>query len=123
MNHKPRTKVTNIRVDWSDPKLESLLRRSENWSLDNRGGHTPQDVEVYLGWSATVGRSARLVWERDQSVVVLTNFPIAKGEHVRLDKHLGDSIRTLWGVAVDGRESNREEDREQGLHVYWLQIR
>ncbi len=97
MSHKSNTQVSNTRVDWSDPQLESLLRRSEGWQLDNRGGYSPQDVQVYVGWSGSVGRSAVLVWERDKSVVVQTDFPIGKGEQVRVDKHLGESIRTLWG--------------------------
>lgn len=123
MTHKPNTKVSNIRVDWNDPQLESLLRRSESWRLDNRGGYTPQDVQVYVGWSGTIGRSAVLVWERDKSVVLEANFPIGQGEQIRVDKHLGESIRTLWGVVVETREGVREEDRKRGIHLYWLQVR
>lgn len=123
MTHKSHTKVSNVRVNWNDPELASLLQRSEAWQLDNRGGHAAQDVQVYLGWSGTVGRSALLVWERDQSVVLETNFPIGQGEQVRVDKHLGDRIRTLWGVVVEGREGSREEDRSKGVHLYWLQVR
>jgi hypothetical protein len=123
MTHRPDTRVSNIRVDWNDPQLESLLRRSESWSLDNRGGFTPQEVQIYLGWSGTVGRSAMLVWERDKSVVLETNFPLGLGEHVRVDKHLGESIRTLWGVVADGREGFRGEDRKKGIHLYWLHVK
>jgi hypothetical protein len=123
MNHRPHTRVSHVRVDWNDPQLESLLRRSESWSLDNRGGFTPQEVQIYLGWSGTVGRSAMLVWERDKSVVLETNFPIGLGEHVRIDKHLGEGIRTLWGVVADGREGFREEDRKKGIHLYWLHVK
>jgi hypothetical protein len=123
MTHKAHTKVSAVRVNWNDPELASLLSRSESWSLDNRGGFTPQDVQVYVGWSGTVGRSATLVWEREKSVVLEATFPMGKGDHVRVDKHLGESIRTLWGVVVDGREGYREEDRQRGIHLYWLQVR
>jgi hypothetical protein len=123
MTHKPHTKVSGLRVDWNDPELSSLLKRSEGWQLDNRGGFATQEVQVYLGWSGTVGRSAVLVWEREKSVVLETNFPIGQGEQVRVDKHLGDRIRTLWGVVVEGREGVREEDRQRGIHLYWLQVR
>lgn len=123
MTHKSHAKVSNVRVDWSDPQLESLLHRSESWRLDNRGGYSPQDVQVYLGWSGTVGRAAVLVWERDQSVVLETDFPIGQGEQIRVDKHLGESIRTLWGVVVEERKGQREEDRLKGLHLYWLHVR
>jgi hypothetical protein len=123
MTPKPHAKVSSVRVDWNDPELSSLPKRSESWQLDNRGGYTPQEVQVYLGWSGSVGRSAMLVWERDQSVVLEVDFPIGQGEHVRVDKHLGDRIRTLWGVVVEGREGFREEDRKRGIHLYWLKIR
>ncbi|GLQ51007.1 hypothetical protein ACFFJT_07365 [Dyella flava] len=123
MTQTPHTQLSSARVNWNDPELSLLLKRSENWQLDNRGGFTPQDVQVYLGWSSTVGRSAMLVWERDKSVVLEVDFPLGKGDQVRVDKHLGDSIRTLWGVVVEGREGVREEDRRRGIHLYWLQVR
>lgn len=123
MTHKPHTRVSTVRVDWNDPELASLLQRSEGWRLDNRGGFSPQDVEIYLGWSGTVGRSAVLVWERESSIVLETRFALAEGEQVRIDKHLGDRIRTLWGVVLEGREGFREEDRKKGIHLYWLQAR
>jgi hypothetical protein len=123
MTHQPHAKVSNVRVNWNDPDLSSLLKRSESWQLDNRGGCTPQDVQVYVGWSGTVGRSASLVWERDKSAVLETNFSIGPGEQVRVDKHLGESIRTLWGVVVEERKGSREEDHIRGIHLYWLQVR
>lgn len=122
MNRHVHTRVSNTNVNWDDPQLVSLLRRSEQWSIDNRGGFSPQDVHVYLGWSGSVGRTATLVWERDNAIVLETTFPIAQGEQVRIDKHLGNRIRTLWGVVVEGREGFREEDRQKGIHVYWLQV-
>jgi hypothetical protein len=123
MTYESPSSVTNVRVDWNDPQLESLLRRSDGWRLDNRGGYSPQDVQVYVGWSGTVGKSAVLVWERGQSVVLETDFPIGQGEQIRVDKHLGDSIRTLWGVVVEERKGQREEDRMKDLHLYWLHVR
>jgi hypothetical protein len=119
---KADTRISNVRVDWDDPQLVSLLRRSESWSIDNRGGFSSQHVQVYLGWSGTVGRSATLVWERENSIVIEATFPLAQGEQVRVDKNLGHRVRTLWGVVVEGREGHREEDRRKGIHVYWLQV-
>ena len=123
MTHKSHTKVSNVRVNWNDPELAALLKRSDNWQLDNRGGFAPQDVLVYLGWSGSVGRSAILVWEHGKSVVLETPFPLGNGEHVRVDKHLGDRIRSLWGVVLEGREGLRAEDRARGIHLYWVQVR
>ncbi|RDS84950.1 hypothetical protein DWU98_03110 [Dyella monticola] len=122
MNRHVHSGVSNVSVNWDDPQLVSLLRRSEQWSIDNRSGFSPQDVHVYLGWSGSVGRPATLVWERDNALVLETTFPIAQGEQVRVDKHLGNRIRTLWGVVVEGREGFREGDRQKGIHVYWLQV-
>jgi hypothetical protein len=123
MTHRPHTKISQVRVDWNDPELAALLKRSDNWQLDNRGGFMPQEVQVFLGWSGSVGRSAVLVWEHGKSVVLEAPFPMGKGDQVRVDKHLGDRIRTLWGVVVEGREGLRKEDREHGIHLYWLQVR
>src|ERR1700758_2608803 len=89
MSRKAHAQATNVSVDWDDPKLVSLLRRSEQWSIDNRGGFSPQSVEVYFGWSGSVGKTATLVWERDNAVVLETTFPIGQGEQIRVDKHLG----------------------------------
>ena len=122
MNRHANSDLRNVRVNWDDPQLVSLLRRSEQWSLDNRGGFSSQDVQVYFGWSGSVGRTATLVWERDNAVVLETTFPIGQNEQVRVDKHLGDRIRTLWGVVVEGREGFRDEDRQKGIQVYWLRI-
>jgi hypothetical protein len=122
MRRKESSLASNTQIDWDNPKLVSLLQRSEQWSIDNRGGFSPQSVEVYFGWSGSVGKTATLVWERENAVVLETTFPIGQGEQVRVDKHLGDRIRTLWGVVVDGREGAREEDRENGIHIYWLQL-
>ncbi|WP_233841869.1 hypothetical protein [Dyella sp. 2HG41-7] len=123
MSRKAHTNVSGTRVNWDDPQLASLLQRSESWSIDNRGGFSPQDVEIYVGWSGSIGRPAVLVWERGNAVVLETKFPIEKGEQIRVDKHLGDRIRTLWAMVVDGREGTRDEDRKNGVHIYWLQVR
>ncbi|RAO76605.1 hypothetical protein [Dyella jiangningensis] len=119
--HKPHTK--GHRVDWNDPRLADLLRRSENWKLDNRGQYDPKDVQIHLGWAANTARDAVLVWERDQVMMLETRFAIPVGEHVRVDEPRGETMRTAWGIVVEGREGFREEDRENGIHLYWLHLR
>jgi len=118
----PTQKLAN-RVDWNDPHLESLLRKTESWKLDNRGVYPAQEVQIHIGWGAAAGKPALLVWERDQAMVLETRFPLLQGEHVRVDSHLGDSIRTVWGVVVEGRKGHRAEDKANGVHVYWLHVR
>jgi hypothetical protein len=119
--HKPHQKANS--VDWDDPRLQALLRRSENWSLDNRGTYTPKHVEIQLGWGASTGRPAVLVWERDQVMMLETRFAIPLGEQVRVDEPQGERMRTTWGVVVEGREGFRAEDRANGVHLHWLHLR
>lgn len=123
MSHfKPHSKVPSNQVDWSDPQLEALLRKTESWKLDNRGGFPTQDVHVHVGWGANTGRKAILVWEKERVLVLETRFLIPKGEHVRVDRYYGDGVRTVWGVVAEGREGFREEDRQNGVYVYWLHM-
>jgi hypothetical protein len=55
---KPPSKVPSNRVNWSDPRLESLLRKSRDWQLDNRGNQPPLEVEIHVGWSASLDHTA-----------------------------------------------------------------
>ena len=89
----------------------------------DRGACEPREVQLHIGWGASSGRHAMLVWERDQAVVVVTGFPIPVGEHVRIDRYAGENVRSAWGVVVDGREGFRAEDRETGAWVHWLHLR
>lgn len=123
MSHfKPHSKVSNHQVNWSDPQLEALLRKTESWKLDNRGAFPSQDVQVHVGWGANTGRKAALVWENDRVLVLEAHFLIPQGEHVRVDRYYGESVRTVWGVVVEGREGFREEDRQNGVYVHWLHV-
>ncbi|HET6555264.1 MAG TPA: hypothetical protein VFG49_17190 [Dyella sp.] len=118
--HKPHSKGN---VDWSDPRLADLLRRSESWKLDNRGHYAPKVVQIHLGWGATTARPAILVWERDQVMMLETQFAIPTGEHVRVDEPRGETLRSLWGIVAETREGFRAEDRENGIHLHWLHLR
>jgi hypothetical protein len=124
MSHfKPNSKFSNQQVDWSDPHLESLLRKTEGWTLDNRGGFVASPVHIHVGWGANAARQAMLVWETDQVMVLETRFLIAQGEHVRVDRVSGETMRTLWGVVAEGRAGFREDDRQNGVYVHWLHVR
>lgn len=123
MSHfKSMSKITGNQVDWSDPRLEALLRKTEEWKLDNRGAFPEQDVHVHVGWGASTPRKATLVWESDRVMVLATRYLIPQGEHVRVDRLYGDGMRTLWAVVADGREGFREEDRANGVYVHWLHM-
>lgn len=117
--HKPAAH----QIDWSNSDLESLLRKTESWKLDNRSNHQPQHVELFIGWAGVTARPAVLVWQRDKVMVLETLFPLRRDEHVRVVRHFGKNQRTVWGIVADTREGCREEDREHGVHVHWLQVR
>lgn len=119
--HKQPSKDSS--VDWSEPHLEALLRKTEAWKLDNRGIYAPATVQIHLGWGATTGRPAVLVWERDQVMMIETRFSIELGEHVRVDEAQGLSLRSVWGIVAEGREGFRAEDRANGVHLHWLHLR
>jgi len=121
--HKTPARMTGNRVDWDDERLAALLKKTEGWTLDNRGTAEPQAVQLHVGWGASSGRQATLVWEREQALVLVTAFAIPVGEHVRIDRHLGEDLRSAWGVVVDGREGFRAEDREAGAWVHWVHVR
>lgn len=124
MSHfKPNSKISNNQVDWEDPRLQSLLSKTEGWKLDNRGAFAAIEVQLHVGWGGTTGRHAVLVWEADQVMVVETRFSIPCGENVRVDRLFAGSVRAVWGVVADGREGFREEDRQNGVYVHWLHVR
>lgn len=124
MSHfKPNSKLTNHEVDWNDPHLQSLLSKTESWTLDNRGAFAAVDAQIHMGWGASTARQAVLVWESDQVMVLETRFMIPQGEHVRVDRVQAGVLRTTWGMVVEGRAGFREEDRQQGIFVHWLHMR
>ena len=110
-------------VDWNHPELQLLLNKTEGWSLDNRGVYPRMACELHVGWGASVGRHATLVYEREGVMVVETNFAIPNGEHVRVDRIQAGALRSSWGTVMDGREGCRAEDRANGIHVHWVHVR
>ena len=124
MSHfKPNSKLTNNEVDWNDPRLQTLLSKTESWTLDNRGAFAATEVQIHMGWGANTARQAQLVWESNQVMVLETRFLIPQGEHVRVDRFQAGVARTVWGTVVEGREGFREEDRQNGIYVHWLHMR
>jgi hypothetical protein len=124
MSHITKSKLStnNSTVDWNDPHLEALLRKTESWKLDNRSAFTAEEVQLHVGWGASATRKAMLVWEVERVMVLETHFRMPQGEHVRVDRIYADGIRTMWGVVADEREGFREEDRENGVYVHWVHM-
>ena len=127
MGHdESRSSVTVGTVDWSDPELDALLQKVDGWRLDNRSDHPPQEVQIHIssGWTANsvVSKPAQLVSMDEQTMVVVTRFPVPQGDHVRVDSRHADDTRTVWGWMVEGREGSRVGDREHGLFLSKLRI-
>ncbi len=116
-------RATGNNVDWSDPRLQSLLSKTEGWSLDNRGVFSPVPCELHVGWGAGAGKPATLVFERDGVMVVEATFLIPQGEQVRVDRTPAGALRSSWGTVAEGRDGNRAEDRANGIRVYWIHVR
>ncbi len=116
--HKPASQG----VDWDHPDLKALLSKTEAWSLDNRNPRPPEEVQLHVGWAASTGRPATLVWEHEQAWVLETRFSLEPGEPVRVDRYRG-GLRSAWGTVLDGRPGQRADDAEHGLHVYWLHMK
>lgn len=125
MNHfdRPPSGPAGNSVDWTDPQLQSLLSKTEGWSLDNRGVFAPVACELHVGWGAASAKPATLVFERAGVMVVEARYIIPKGEQVRVDRIQAGMLRSAWGAVVDGREGYRADDRANGIHVYWLHTR
>lgn len=121
----PKVPAKNLsrRVDWDDPLLASLLKKTESWQLDNRGSFVLHDVEIYVGWGAGPGRPATVVWEKDLVRVLETNFPIEQGETVRIDKDVGGARQSSLGTLLDSRPGVRANDQPGDVFVHWVSIR
>ena len=120
MNYKDNQIRPSNRVDWSDPQLQKLLSKIEGWDLDNRESYPRKEVQIQVGWNAGVGKKAALVWKREKVMVLEVNFAIPTGEYVRVDTLFGDSMRSVWGVVVEGRAGRRPDDCANGVNIYWL---
>ncbi len=125
MNHpyKPPSQASGAPIDWGDPRLNSLLSKTEGWSLDNRGVFSPVACELHVGWGASAGKPATLVFQRDGVMVIEAAFIVAPDEQVRVDRIVLGQLRSTWGTVVEGRAGNRAEDRANGIHVYWVHTR
>jgi hypothetical protein len=124
--HQSHSGVSVGEIDWDDPYLSSLLEKTAGWQLDNRGNLPPQKVLIHIrsGWltANTVSKPALLVSRDEDTIVLVTRFPIQLGEHVGVDRLRGDGNPIAWGSVIEGREGLRAEDREHGLFLSWLRL-
>ncbi len=105
-HNKSRSSFSVGPVDWSDPNLDALLQKVDGWKLDNRSSHAPQEVQIHVssGWTAgsVVSKSAQLISMDGQTMVPATRFPVANGEHVRVDTRDAHGTHTVWTWMMKG---------------------
>jgi len=109
-------------VDWSDPRLKSLLDKVEGWALDNRGIHTAKPVKIHIGMGASGYKKAELVFRQGKVAIITASFQISAGECVQIDDNSSGAMRTYYGVVAEERPGQRVEDHESGVHVHWVHI-
>lgn len=109
-------------VDWDDPVLAALLKKSEGWELDNRRTFKMRLVEITIGWAAGKARRAAVVWERDNVIVLETDFPIAQGMRLRIEKYGANTGDAPLGTLLESRLGTREKDQGRTVHVHWVSL-
>ncbi|OOG60224.1 hypothetical protein [Rhodanobacter sp. C03] len=107
-------------VDWSDPLLVSLLNKTDDWHLDNRGAIPPRHIHIEFGWGAATSKPAMLAWENDDAMVIETFFPIQQGERVRVEKPCETGVESQWCQVTESRAGHRTDDKANGIHVHFL---
>jgi hypothetical protein len=121
-----RSGVSVGEIDWDDPYLSSLLEKTAGWRLDNRSGLPPQKVQIHIRsgllTATTLSKPALLVSRDEDTMVLVTRFPIQLGEHIGVDSLRGDGTRIVWGSVVEGRQGRRAEDSEHDLFLTWLRL-
>lgn len=114
-----------VEVNWDDPRVQQLLKKSEGLRLDGRGSYRQRPVRLWCSWqSAGTARRALLAGESGAGVfTVLTDFPLERGQPVALELQPGNAQvtgRQLCKV-INCRAGNRAEDGGRQVYVVRLQ--
>ena len=110
-----------VDVDWNDPKLQELLKKTENLRLDNRGMFKARRVLLRRSWHPSGAASEVLLVADPGSgrLTVLTDFPLDLGDPVTIDKELASNTEAgiLLCEVVGCRRGNRPEDAGRKVFV------
>lgn len=116
-----------LEVDWEDPKLQELLKKSEGLRLDGRGAFKQRPVQLWMSAQAGgVARDGRLVGDTGKGVLtVLAGFPLERGMPVSLGIPANGSAAVGRQVCqvLDCRLGNRTEDKGRKVYVIHLKTR
>ncbi|SCC94014.1 conserved hypothetical protein [Thiomonas sp. X19] len=114
-----------IDVDWNDPRLQELLRKTEGLRIDARATFKPRPARLRLSWRE--GAAWFDVWRVHQT----GDFHVIRLDR-RLDMRVGDavSLDTLRPTAptagivftqIDAmRAGERNEDQRTPVVLLWL---
>lgn len=125
---RPRDSMPRaVDVDWDDPQLQDLLKKTEGLRLDNRNTFHARWVKWLPGWhldaAAVAWQPALLVWDDHQGRLMLQTRTQALqvGDPVALDlASQGLSPRIVFGEVLQSRPGLRPQD--QGQEVFFARI-
>ncbi len=113
-----------VDVDWNDPKLQDLLKKTESLRLDNRGMFKTRRVLLRRSWHSS-GEAGEVLLVADPGggrLTVLADFPLDRGDPVTIDKQLAGNTEAgiLLCEVVGCRRGNRPEDAGRKVFVIEL---
>ncbi len=115
MSGKPQDPTNKlVDVDWEDPRLQELLKKTESLRLDNRGTFQPRRILLRRGWhdSATAEIATLAAEHSDGRLTLITDFPLERGDPVMIDKNATAIAHPQYILAevTDCRRGSRPGD-------------
>ncbi|MBW4048264.1 MAG: hypothetical protein HIU89_10080 [Proteobacteria bacterium] len=119
-----------VDVDWNDPRLQELLKKTEGLRLDDRGTYKPRRIRVHLGWQPLGADGAGwlpalLVWDTGHGdlVVKTQTMQLRSGDPMTLDRASnGVAGRVERGEIVQCRAGARPEDQGKDVFLAWVHV-
>jgi hypothetical protein len=116
-----------VDVNWDDPQLQDLLKKTEGLRLDDRNTFHARWVKWRLGWhqdaQAASWQAGLLVWDDHQGRLVLQtrSQELQAADPVAVDlAPQGMPARIVLGEVLQSRPGQRAED--QGREVFFTSI-
>ena len=115
--------MKSVEVDFNDPRIQELMRKTEALSLDRRGQQSLQNVLVRPTWNpAEAGVAAVQIGEEAEGQVTLAaSQSFAVGDDLLLHRQAGGP-GGVYRVEAS-RPGRRQEDAAQSLFITHLRRR
>lgn len=105
----------NPDIRWDDPRIQDLMRRAENLSIDQRGGNSPQAVLIRPDWSHTSASLPGVLTDDDGvgQLTIVTSIAFAINDSIVVEKPRVHpySAESILCTVSDCRPGQRAEDR------------